>query len=89
MLLGCWLGRRGLAIGITSALAVASYLVNAFAPAVEGIEWAAKLTPFYYFTEGPPLAEGLDPAHSAVLAGIATVALLGSVLTFDRRDVHT
>jgi ABC-2 type transport system permease protein len=89
LLLGCWLGRRGLAMGITAAIAVASYLVNAFAPAVGGLAWAARLSPFYYFTEGPPLAQGLNPAHAAVLIAIAAVAILASVLLFQRRDIRS
>jgi ABC-2 type transport system permease protein len=89
MFLGCWLGRRGLAIGISAGLAVALYLVNALAPAVDGLEWAAKLSPFYYYDQGPPLAEGLDPVNALVLAAIAAAAAIGSVLAFDRRDIHT
>jgi ABC-2 type transport system permease protein len=88
MLLGSALGRRGLAIGITAAVAVGTFLLDAFAPAVEGLAWAAKLTPFYYYGEGPPLAEGLALSRAAVLVGIAAAGLLGSVLAFDRRDVR-
>lgn len=89
MLLGCWLGRRGLAMGVTAAVAVATFLLDAFAPAVNGLEWAAKLTPFYYYGESLPLANGLDPFHAGVLVLMAAVAVVGSVLAFDRRDVHT
>jgi ABC-2 type transport system permease protein len=89
MVLGCWLARRGLAIGITAALAVATYLLNAFAPAVEGLGWAAKLSPFFYYMDGPPLAEGLNVAHAVVLVAIAAAALVGSLLLFDRRDIRS
>lgn len=89
LFLGCWRGRRGLAIGITAGLAVATFLLDAFAPAVDGFEWAAKLTPFYYYSHSLPLANGLEPAHTAVLVAIAAAGLVGAVLAFDRRDVGT
>jgi beta-exotoxin I transport system permease protein len=89
MFLGCWLGRRGLAMGVTAALAVATFLLDAFSPAVDGLEWAARVTPFYYYGEALPLANGLDPAHTAVLVAIAGAALAGSLVAFDRRDVRT
>jgi ABC-2 type transport system permease protein len=88
MLLGCWLGRRGLAIGATSAAAVATFLLDAFAPAVEGMAWAERLTPFHYYGEGPPLADGLDLMRAGVLVAVALAGLLGSILLFDRRDIH-
>ena len=87
MLLGRWLGRRALAIGITSALAVGSYLLNAFAPAVEGFAWAARLSPFFY-TGSPPLRNGLHVGHAGVLAAVADRPGR-SVLEFDRRDLRT
>ncbi|HET9671794.1 MAG TPA: ABC transporter permease subunit [Actinomycetota bacterium] len=89
MFLGSWRGRRGLAIGVTAAIAVAAFLIDAFAPAVDGLEWAARLSPFYYYGHSLPLANGLEPGHTAVLVLIAGTGLLGAVLTFDRRDVGT
>src|SRR3990172_2353832 len=43
--LGCALGRRGLALGITSTIAVATYVVNVIAPTVESIESLRYLSP--------------------------------------------
>lgn len=88
MFLGSWFGRRGLAVGVTAAIAVGTFLLDAFAPAVNGLEWAAELTPFYYYGESLPLAYGLDPVHAGVLVLVAAVSVVGSVLAFDRRDVH-
>jgi ABC-2 type transport system permease protein len=88
-LLGAWLGRRSLAIAVASGLAVATFLLDAFAPAVEELAWAAKLTPFYYYGESVPLRDGLPVGHALVLMGVAAVGLLLSILAFDRRDIHT
>jgi ABC-2 type transport system permease protein len=87
-LLGAWLGRRTFAIAVTSGLAVATFLLDAFAPAVEGFAWAAKVTPFYYYGESLPIQHGLDLGHALVLVIVAVVGLLLSILAFDRRDIH-
>jgi ABC-2 type transport system permease protein len=89
MFLGAWRGRRSLAIGITSALAVGTFILNAFAPTVEGFAWAARLSPFFYYGDSLPLRNGMHVAHAAVLVALAAVALIGSVAAFDRRDLRT
>jgi ABC-2 type transport system permease protein len=89
MMFGCWWGRRSLAIAVTASLAVGTFLLDAFAPAVDGAEWVAQLTPFYYYGESLPLRNGLELGHAAVLLAIAAVALIGAVVAFDRRDVGT
>ena len=89
MFLGAWRGRRSLAIGVTAALAVGTFILNAFAPTVEGFAWAARLSPFFYYGNSLPLRNGLHVGHAVVLVALATVALIGSVVAFDRRDLRT
>ena len=86
--LGCVSGNRGLSIGVTSALGVAAYFLNALAPLAEAIEPFQKLSPFYYYIGADPLANGLSLGHASVLAamvlGLVTVALIA----FERRDLR-
>lgn len=89
MFLGAWRGRRALALGITSALAVGTFILNAFAPTVDGFAWAARLSPFFYYGDSLPLRNGLQIGHASVLVAIATVALVATVAAFDRRDLRT
>jgi ABC-2 type transport system permease protein len=89
MLVGCWWGRRSLAIAVTASLAVGTFLLDAFAPAVDGAEWAAQLTPFYYYGESLPLRNGLELGHAAVLIAVTATALIGAVVALDHRDVGT
>lgn len=89
MFLGAWRGRRSLAIGVTAALAVGTFILNAFAPTVEGFAWAARLSPFFYYGNSLPLRNGLHVGHAFVLVALAAVALIGSVVAFDRRDLRT
>jgi len=87
LLVGCATGKRGLAIGITAAAAVAAYLVNSLAPLVDLLDPVQKLSPFYHYAAQNPLRAGLDPLHLLVLLAIAAVGAAGSVLAFRRRDL--
>jgi len=89
MVLGAWRGRRALAIGVTSALAVGTFILNAFASTVDGFEWAARLSPFFYYGDSLPLRNGLHIGHAGVLVALAAVALIATVVSFDRRDLQT
>ena len=89
MFLGAWRGRRALAIGVTSALAVGTFILSAFAPTVEGFAWAARLSPFFYYGDSLPLRNGLHIGHAGVLVAIATVGVIATVVAFDRRDLRT
>ena len=85
--LGCASGRRGLTIGITAALGVGSFFLKSLAPLVQGLEGWSRLSPFYYYDVAQPLKNGLNWAHAAVLAGVATFFIVLSVFLFDRRDI--
>ncbi len=87
LLAGCATGRRGLAIGVASAAAVAAYLVNSLAPLVDALSPLQKLSPFYYYGARSPLRDGLDPWHMLFLVGVAALALVGSIVAFRRRDL--
>lgn len=85
--LGSATGKRTLSIGITAGLSVAAYLLNAFAPLADWLEPARWFSPFYYYSGGDPLTNGLDLMHMAVMAGLVTAFVVIAMLTFERRDV--
>jgi ABC-2 type transport system permease protein len=89
MFLGAWRGRRSSAIGVAAALAVGTFILNAFAPTVEGFVWAARLSPFFYYGDNLPLRNGFHIGHAGVLAALAGMALVGAIVAFDRRDLRT
>ncbi len=88
MLLGAATGSRGTALGITSALAAASYLVSSLAPVVHWLHPARFASPFFYAVGDGQLNHGLSAAWAAVLVGMAALAVGGCLLAFDRLDVH-
>ena len=88
-LLGAATGRRALAIGITAALAVAAYLVNALAALVSGLGPLQKASPFYHYAVGDPLRQGIAPAHVVILIAIAAISAAAGIALFERRDLHS
>ena len=59
--LGALTGRRGLAIGLSAGIAVAAFFLYGLAPLVDALEPLGKLSPFYWYLEPNPLANGFDP----------------------------
>lgn len=86
---GALTGRRALAMGVASTLAVFTYLLHALAPLVDALEPFRVLSPFTWYLGGEPLLRGLDPADAAALLGLAVAAWLGAAVAFDRRDLAT
>lgn len=86
-MVGAATGHRALAIGLTTAGAVAAYLVNGLAALVDALAVPQKLSPFYHYAIGDPLRQGLALDHSLVLAAIAIVAAIVGVLVFERRGL--
>jgi ABC-2 type transport system permease protein len=68
-------------------VAVLGYFANNLAPQVPGLGWAQRLSPFYYYLEGQPLANGLRLADCAVLLGAAVVLAVLGLAGFQRRDL--
>jgi ABC-2 type transport system permease protein len=86
---GCRTGRRGVAIGVGSAVAVASFLLSSLAPLSDATESLQELSPFYYASGTTPLENGFDPVHASVLGAIVGVALVAAVWAFGRRDLRS
>lgn len=88
LLLGCATGKRGLSIGVSAGVGVATYLLNGFAMIVDWLEPYRTLSPFYYYSGNDPINNGLDPWHTAVLIILTVICLVIAVLTFQNRDVQ-
>ena len=84
--LGALTGRRGLAIGLSAAIAVAAFFVYGLAPLVDVLEPVGKLSPFYWYLEPNPLANGFSPMLLWMVLFIAVFVAV-AVWGFNRRDV--
>jgi ABC-2 type transport system permease protein len=85
---GCWTGRRSLSVALTVGFATTSYLVIALSSLVDSMEIAKWLSPFFYYSDGNPLANGINPLYVVILLSSCAVLLCGAYLVFERRDIR-
>jgi ABC-2 type transport system permease protein len=81
-------GRRAIAAGGAAAFAVLGFLINGFAPLVDGLTWLKYLSPFYYYSGHDPLTSGVDLLDLAVLGAASVVLTAIAALAFQRRDLR-
>lgn len=86
--IGCWTGRRGLANGITGALATITYVLNVLAPSVDALSPLRPISPFRWYLEPDPLVNGLSAANVGVLFAITAGAYAIAWFSFERRDLR-
>ncbi|MCC5949684.1 MAG: ABC transporter permease subunit [Nitriliruptoraceae bacterium] len=84
---GAATGRRVVALGIGTGVAVVSYLADALAAIWEDGAWLEAVNPYSWYLAGSPLAEGIDVAGFTGLAVLIVVALTVAVASFERRDL--
>lgn len=87
LLAGAATGHRARAIGIVTAVAVAAYLVNSLAPLAGPLKPLRPLSPFYHYSVGDPLRDGLAPWHALVLLAAAAVCAALAPFALERRDL--
>ena len=87
LLLAARTGNRGLAIGVSAALLVVMYFVNALAPVISGLDSVRQASLFFWYLESNPIRHGISLGDSAVLAAVAVALFLASLVAFDRRDL--
>lgn len=88
MIIGVVTGSRGLAIGLTSALAAASYLLSSLAPIVS---WAHTIRPvslFYWAVGGDQITAGPSFSAYAVLVLVGVGLHLAAVALIQRLDIR-
>jgi ABC-2 type transport system permease protein len=83
---GAATGRRAAALAAAAGLAVAAFMLDALAPALDA-GWMQAVSPFSWYLEPNPLAGGTDLGDVALLAVVPVLAALAGLLRFDRRDL--
>lgn len=89
LLLGAIAPTRGAAAGMLTVLIVATYLANSLAGTIDAVSWLRYISPFWYADLGAVLTSGIDPAHLAVLLGVAVGATYLGMRAFERREIGT
>lgn len=81
-------GKPGQAIGISVAVAIATFFLHSLAPLVDWLEPYRLLSPFYYSTGHSVMLEGFNPKYAVILGGGAVGITFLAVIAFQRRDVQ-
>ncbi len=84
---GATTGKRGVAVAVASAAALAAYLIFSLADVVTWLGTVQKASPWYYYAASTPLLKGLEWAHAGVLAAIAIALPVAGGMVLDRRDL--
>lgn len=88
LFLGSLTGNKGLAIGITSAFAVASFFLNAFYKVVTELDRVKDFSPFYHYSNSNALINGIDWASASLLIWMTLGLVVLSIAAFARRDLN-
>jgi ABC-2 type transport system permease protein len=80
-------GKRGVAVAVASAAALAAYLIFSLADLVTWLGTLQKASPWYYYAASTPLLKGIEWAHAGVLAAIAVALPVAGGVVLDRRDL--
>jgi len=89
LFLGAALGRRGAAIGIAAAGAVAAYLLSSLAELVDFLKPLRIASPFYHYAANDALRAGLAADHVVFLLLVGAAAAAAALVAFERRDLAT
>ncbi len=75
--------------GIAVALLLGTFLLSIISDLNKNLEFLKYLSPFKYFNPGILLHEArIEPVYVVISAGIILVCMLGSYLTYTRRDLY-
>ncbi len=85
--IGTATGNRGHALGVTSTIAAASFLVSSMAPVVSWLGPTKYASLFYYSVGNDQLGTGLSIGAFAVLAAVAVVMGAAAVRLFEAHDL--
>lgn len=88
MVIGALAGRRGIAIGVATAVGAASYLVSSLYPVASWLGPARYASLFYWSVGNNQIVTGLPMTDLAVLLVTAVVEAFLAVLAFRRLDVR-
>lgn len=88
MVLGSWTGSRGVALGVASSLAAASYLVSSLAPVIHWMHPVRFASLFYWSVGDSQLSQGLSAASLGVLVVVGALLVALAQWAFNRLDLH-
>jgi beta-exotoxin I transport system permease protein len=85
--IGAGTGNRGVALGVASTVAAASYLVSSMAPVVSWLDPAKYLSLFYWSVGDNQIENGLSAGGLAVLLGVGLALAVAADRLFETHDI--
>lgn len=85
---GCLTGSRGLAIGLTTAVAIATFFINALSPIAAFLEKIRDFSPFFHYVNNTPIIHGVNWLSAFVLIWVTIGLLVLSIAAFANRDLN-
>jgi ABC-2 type transport system permease protein len=79
---------RGTALGVSSGLAAASYLISSLASTISAIRPGRYLSLFYWSAGNDQITDGVAIIDFAVLLAVGCCALLAAIAAFRRADLN-
>jgi ABC-2 type transport system permease protein len=86
--LGCLTGSRGVALGVTSAVAATAYLVSSLAGAVDWVHRLRHLSPIFWSVGQNQVENGLSGASLAALVACGAAFSALALLAFHRLNLR-
>lgn len=86
--IGATAGRRGVAVAVATAVAVAGYLVETVLAAAGDLGILRQLSPWNWYLDHNLLAEGATPAALLVPLVVSAVLVVAAWAVFRRRDLR-
>lgn len=80
-------GNRQISLGITGAVGIGTYMLNALAPLSTNLVNYQKLSPFYYYSNNVPIVNGIDWGNFSVLIMVSLIFLILGMMVFQKRDI--
>ena len=85
--IGAATANRGLARGVTAALAVVAYLVSSLADLVTWMRPIRSASPWYHALGVDPLTSGFQLWRLLLLVALTALVAYGGIVAFERRDL--
>jgi len=88
VLLGILFGKSGPIYGISSTLAISSYLIFSIEPFLNNFSFIKYISIFYYYKGGDPLNQGFHSWHWVIFMLLNIFLITSCYYLWEKRDIH-